>query len=196
MKKKIILLSIPLLLLFSCHRDGESGGALEEQATTQSLLMSSVQYVDSLYLSDGTMAVDTMTEFIQKALQYTERYPEDELAPEILMKAGNYAMRIAQASEDKAVRARFAEQALDIFNLIIKVYPDHPSVKYCYWSKGIIYEEILQMYSSAENEYRDFLHLFPNDSLAPVIQFSIDHLGQSMDLIMEEVEHESQRANP
>lgn len=185
--RKIILLAIPLFLLCSCHRDGDEDNILQNQATSQAALESSVRYIDSLYLSDGIMATDSMVAFIQNALEYTENYPEDEMAPEMLMKAGNYGMRIAQASEDNELKAKFAEQSIDIFNQVIKVYPDHPSVKYCYWSKGIIYEEILQMYPSAENEYRDFLHLFPNDSLAPVIQFSIDHLGQSMDQIMEEV---------
>lgn len=175
MKRVLFSLLALALCLCACSHNKEAEPTLQDQSE----LLKESQMVDSTYAMTGEIDVLATVKLVNEAVDFAEKNPEDGASPELLAKAGGYCMRIASTSTDKDQRAKYSERALNIFDKIIKVYPNHPVVKYCFWWKGIIYEDILQMYPSAENEYREFLHRFPNDSLAVSIQYSLDHLGAS-----------------
>ncbi|MBQ7490375.1 MAG: hypothetical protein IJT51_07665 [Bacteroidales bacterium] len=184
MKKKIIILALCALSLVACTEKRDSIQNIEDQ--TQ--LVKSAQVIDSVYMITGVMNETEVRRFVDAALDFANSNPADETAPELLAKAGGYCMRMANVTSDKELRAMYSKQAISIFDKIIAVYPDNPIVKYCYWWKGIIYEDILQMLPSAENEYREFLHKFPDDTLAISIKYSLEHLGETTSEVLLENE--------
>ncbi|MCQ2287011.1 MAG: hypothetical protein MJZ76_09115 [Bacteroidales bacterium] len=171
MKKYLSLFCIVFILASCGHRQSQ------ENIVDQSDLLMNAHTIDSIYATTGVIDEKGTNKLVNEVLAFAKAHPTDEATPELLAKAGGYCMRLANATSDEAKRAKYSEQAIDIFDSIIAVYPEHPVVKYCYWWKGIIYEDILQMLSSAENEYREFLHRFPDDTLAISIRYSLEHLG-------------------
>lgn len=188
MNRKTLFLSFLTLTftLFSCQETAERKN-LSSQTSQENQLIANAQRIDSLYVS-GVIDTTSLVKFVQQALDFAATYPETDIAPNMMLKAGIYNMRLAAMSPEKSNRIQYAKQALEVFDNFMEIYPDHKDVKFCYWWRGIIYDDILQMYPSAENEYRDFLHKFPNDSLAVHIQFCLDNLGKSAEDIMMELE--------
>jgi len=173
MKRLSILFAVAALCFACTEKDGQL-----QSIQDQSQILRQAQVLDSVYATTGVIKETETQRFIDSAVEFAAANPADETVPELLAKAGGYSMRMANAATDKALRAKYSEQALSIFDKIITVYPENPIVKYCYWWKGIIYEDILKMLPSAENEYREFLHLYPDDTLAVSIRYSLEHLGE------------------
>ena len=182
--KKNIILALCALCLTACTEKRDSIQNIEDQTH----LVKSAQVIDSVYATTGMMNDAEVRRFVDSALEFADSNPADETAPELLAKAGGYCMRMANVTSDKELRAEYSKQAINIFDKIIVIYPDNPIVKYCYWWKGIIYEDILQMLPSAENEYREFLHKFPDDTLAVSIKYSLEHLGETTSEVLLENE--------
>ncbi len=185
--KKISLFCIISIFLFSCKSEKKESNLLNDKVELQANLIRSFHEIDSLYKS-GINDTASFLQFINESVVFAELYPEDNSAPELLMQAGVVAMRLAQEETHPIERKIYAQRSIDILERFLKVYPEDERAKYCYWWKGIIYGEILEMYPSAENEYRDFLHKFPNDSLATAIRFSLENLGKSAPEILSEIE--------
>jgi len=186
--KKISIIVLMALLLWSCNNGNDEKNELEVKAKEHATLIRNFHTIDSLY-QVGVTDTTALLQFIKDAGDFANVYPEDDSAPELLVQAGILGMRLAQEDTNKIKRAEYAKNAIDLFDRVVKVYPDHESVKYCYWWKGIIYNEILKMYPSAENEYREFLHKFPNDSLATTVKFSLENIGKTAPEIMAEIEN-------
>jgi len=176
-----------LFLVSSCNHKKEDSNVLDVKAKQQASLIRDYHSIDSLY-KIGISDTATLLVFMQEAVDFANAYPEDKSAPEILIRASNIAMRLAQEDIHQVQRAEYAKQAIDMLDQFLKVYPEHEQAKYCYWWKGIIYHEILKMYPSAENEYREFLHKFPNDSLVSTVRFSLENIGKTAPEIMAEIE--------
>ena len=66
-----------------------------------------------------------------------------------------------------------------IFHKFQDQYPNDEQTKYCYYQRGIVYDDILGDYRSAEDEFRDFIHLYPNDSLAPQLEQYLKIMGKT-----------------
>lgn len=190
--KKFYFILLVSFLVFSCGNEKNEKNELVLKGNQQASLLQDFHLLDSIY-SMGEMDTAKVVTFIHKALQFAEKNPEDKSTPDILVKAGIMSMRLAQEDTNVFKQIEYAKTAIDIFDKIVKVYPENNNVKYCYWWKGIIYNDILKMYPSAENEYRDFLHKFPNDTLASTIQFSLENVGKSAPEIMEQIEQEETR---
>ncbi len=180
------------ILFFSCKSENSEKNELVLKGKQRASLIQDFSLLDSVY-NMGEVDTSDVVIFINKALEFAEKHPEDKSTPDILLKAGIMSMRLAQVDTSVFKQVEYAKMAIDIFDRIVKVYPENNNVKYCYWWKGIIYNDILKMYPSAENEYREFLHKFPNDTLVSTIQFSLENLGKTEPEIMEQIESEEKQ---
>lgn len=190
MKKLIYILLIGLLFI-SCNGK-KKNSVIEDKVTAQSTMMQTYQKADSLRKA-GIIDTALLTDFIGQAVSFADKYPEDETTPEILLNAGFSSMILAKYTketnpDDKISTVNFAKQGISIFNKIQKVYPDYEGVKYCYYNRGIIYDDILGDYQSADFEYREFITKYPNDSISNNLRDYIKFLGKSPDEIMSQIE--------
>jgi tetratricopeptide (TPR) repeat protein len=132
----------------------------------------------------GEINFDIAKDFISKAGGFSEKYPEDPMAAEFLYRSGLMAMTVAKASNDLEEVTLYSKKALIIFDDIQKIYPDFSGVKNCIINKGIIYEDILLDYDSAEFFYREFIAKYPTDTLAVNLESYLPYLGKSPEEIM------------
>ncbi len=184
MKRILYLCFIAGVLFFACHRENK-GGNLTEKTQGQSELVQMFQQCDSLY-KIGTPDTVKMCLFVEKAVEFAEAFPEEVISPELLMRAGETCIRLAEYADQKPLKIKYAKQALDIYNKVQKVYPDYPDLKMCYFNRGVVYDDILQDYESAKFEYSDFIHKYPDDSLSVQLKVYIQYLGKSPEEIMRE----------
>lgn len=185
--KKLYFVLIILVVCFSSCNNNKTANLIEEKGKNEADLLQKSSTIDSLYALN---IIDTnyVNDFISKALEFSEVYPESEMAPQILDKAGYYAIVAAQELNDRKVVLRYANDGILIFNKIQKVYPDYPGVKYCYYNRGIIYDNIVGDYASAEIEFRDFIHKYPNDELTESITAYLELIGKSEEEIAEKLQ--------
>ena len=189
--KRVIYCLLLASLFFSCSEKNKKT-SLEEISKAQSSMIQAYQKADSLR-HEGVIDVNLSDSFIQQALAFYEMYPEEKMAPEMLVNAGVLSMTLAKYfkdihPDDISSKVKYAEQALSIFNIILKVYPDYEGVKNSHLNKGIIYDDILEDYASADTEYREFIHKYPHDSIAINIANYLQYLGKTPEEIMMEFE--------
>lgn len=187
---KRIVYFIALVILFASCEEKTKRNSLEEIGKTQSQMLQAFQKVDSLR-HEGIVEENIMNDFIDQAHAFYELYPEEKVAPEMLVNAGVASMTLAKyyketQPDDIASKAKYARQALSTFDIIVKVYPDYSGVKKSYLNKALIYDDILEDYSSAELEYREFIHKYPHDSISYNLSNYLQYLGKTPEEIMAE----------
>jgi len=190
MKPKVLAGLAIFALIFgtSCHRESNNK-LLQEKGKSQATVLQLLQQIDSLG-SLGEYNPAIVKDYIAKAEEFGNTYPEDPMSAELLYKAGLLAMRIAQAQafENPEETELYAQKALTIFDDIQKVYPDFNGIKNCIFYKGIIYDDILHDYENAEIFYRTFIARYPTDTLAINLESYLQHLGKTPEEIMLEFE--------
>lgn len=190
MKKIYALLFITILILSACnsHKQDETN-KIESLVHTENNIIQLWQKIDSLN-SVGIIDTTLISNFLQESKLYADKNPESPNVPNILLNAGQLTMVLSKMTTDPIDRAQHAKNAIDIFNKFEKIYPENPNIKYCYFHRGTIYDDILEDYRSAEIEFRELIHRFPNDSLAINVNAYIKHLGKTPEEIMATIEEQ------
>lgn len=195
MRKLLCFLCLALLLM-ACNKSQQPGTSeiIKNEGEAQSELLQIYNKADSLY-HQNIISDELFSNFIEKAIVFSKVYPENEIAAEMLYKAGIGSMILAKKAStqeipDDDATEHYAQIGINIFNRIQNTYPDYEGLKYCYLNRAFIYDDILHKYLDAEYEYRDFLHKFPNDSICENIRMYLRVLGQDDEEIYARIEHQ------
>ena len=193
MRKLLYFISI-VLLLFSCNKSKNQGtNMVQEESGDQTELMQAYDKADSLY-QQGIISQELFDHFITQTIKFADVYPENEITPDMLSKAGVACMILAknasiEQNPDQEVVENYAHKGISIFEKIQATYPDYEGVRNCYLNRAFIYDDILQKYLDAEYEYREFLHKYPDDSACENIRSYLQVLGKSDEEIMASIEN-------
>ncbi len=184
------------LFFLSCNSTGDTTKTVQEESADQTELLQSYSKADSLY-QQGIINQELFDNFIDKAVKFADYYPENEITPDILTKAGVACMILAKNASisqhpDAETVNKYAQQGISIFEKIQATYPDYEGVKNCYLNRAFIYDDILHNYLDAEYEYREFLHKYPDDSTCENIRAYLQVLGKSEEEIMAVIEQQQQ----
>lgn len=167
-----------LLVVFGgCNPKGK-GKVQSKDKQTEETLLQQYHRADSLYKL-GFIDSSAFNRFIASAMEYSAQNPQAEIAPEMLYKAGVGSMILAKSSITREETAHYAKQALKIFYDFQDIYPNDERARYCYYQRGIIYDDILGDYTSAQDQYRDFINRYPDDSLAVQLKDYLKFLGKT-----------------
>jgi len=187
MKKCLYFLFVLSILISSSCKSKQESNPIEEKSKMQSELIQSYLSADSIYKM-GVVNIPIMTTFVDNAQKFAAAYPEESIAPEYLFKAGVLSMTLARSAQNKEDIAKYAQKALDIFNSIQKVYPEYEGVRNCIFYRGTTYDDILHDYKSAEIEFRDYIHKYPQDSISSILKdYLVNGIGKSPDEIAADI---------
>lgn len=191
MRKLLYFLCIALLLL-SCNSKDSSIKSIQEKSIDQTELLQTYNKADSLY-QQGIINQELFENFISQTIKFADSYPENEITPDMLTKAGVACMILAKNASmeqypDNEKIEHYARQGISIFEKIQTTYPDYEGVKNCYLNRAFIYDDILHKYLDAEYEYREFLHKYPDDSTCENIRAYLQVIGKSEEEIMAVIE--------
>ena len=173
-----------LFFCTNCYR--KSITALQqEKGKSQTCLLQLLQQIDSLSFF-GEFDPLISKNYIQITRDFASTYPEDNMSAEFLYKAGLIAMTVAKESENSEEKDFYCREAFDIFDDILRIYPEFEGAKNCILNKGVIYDDILHNYDTAELYYREFIARYPTDSLARNMELYLQFLGKSPEEILAE----------
>jgi hypothetical protein len=188
MKNKLFFGFLIVLLTFTSCKSKKDINPMEEKNKFQSELIQSYLSADSMR-KIGVVDVPVIEKFVSNAKIFAAKYPEESIAPKYLLEAGVFMMVVAKESNTKEDKIKHAQIAIEIFNNIQKIYPEYEEVRKCILSRGTTYDDILQDYRSAEIEYRDYIHKYPQDSLSQRLkEYVNDGLGKSPEEIFQEIQ--------
>lgn len=116
-------------------------------------------------------------EMLDLYTKFADTYAKDTLAPAYLYKAANLSMNTNQN-----------DNAILLLDRIIKEYPDYSKLPETYFLKAFIYDNNIKNINKAREAYTEFLKKFPKSDLADDAVISLDNLGKTPELIIQEFE--------
>jgi len=111
---------------------------------------------------------------------FSTKFPKDSLAPKYLMRAASLCVSFHRG-----------EKAIELYDKVIKDYPENKQIAVCYFMKAFTYENVLNNIGEASGGYNRFLIMFPEHPLAKDAHAAIKYLGKTP----EEVVHEFEKMN-
>ena len=166
--KKIIFIGFALLTIIACQSPKEKALA----------------NIKTLEANDSIFSPEQIEKVKAAYIDFAAKYPDDELAPEFLFKAGQRC----NATADH-------EQALGLFQQVIDKYPKHKIAEEALFLQGYIYENSIQDMTKAKQVYEKFIALYPNSELAEDAKFSIENLGKTPEQIFSEFDKKDSTAS-
>jgi outer membrane protein assembly factor BamD (BamD/ComL family) len=125
----------------------------------------------------GIINREKAAELITAYKAFADKFPKDTVSASYLFKGAQLSMNINNG-----------KGAIEIFDRIIKDFPEHTKVPDCIFLKGFVYETQLNDLVKAKQSYQEFLKKYPKSDLADDAQASINNLGKSPDELVKEFE--------
>ena len=147
MRKWLFFLCLPLLLLACNSSNNQLANDIQTKGADQAELIQTYNKADSLY-QQGVISRELFDEFITQTIKFADTYPENEITPDMLSKAGVACMILAkncsmEQQPDQEAIEMYARKGLSIFEKIQATYPDYEGVRNCYLNRAFIYDDIL-----------------------------------------------------
>ena len=119
--------------------------------------------------SSGIMNQPVSIRTLHEYLEYSEKFPEDTLSPEYLVRAADLSNGMKQY-----------RQSVDLFGKMLKNYPGHRKAAAALFMQAFVYETSLHQKDSAIAKYNEFLQKYPSHSLAPSAKASLEQLNSGL----------------
>jgi outer membrane protein assembly factor BamD (BamD/ComL family) len=114
-------------------------------------------------------------------IEYANAYPDDTASVTYYFKAASLSMNTGEP-----------EQAVKLFDTIIKNYPDFKRIPECMFLKAFTYDNFLENIKKAEEGYKAFIKKYPDNEFADDAQSLLDMLGKTPEQISAELEAKQQ----
>lgn len=125
----------------------------------------------------GVINVEKSRELITAYKEFADKFPKDTTSASYLFKGAQLSMNMNNG-----------KGAVELFDRIIKDFPEHSKVPDCIFLKGFVYETQLHDLVKAKQFYEEFLKKYPKNDLADDAQASINNLGKSPEELVREFE--------
>lgn len=135
-----------------------------------------IQQIKQMKANDTVFSPQAIEDLKAAYLDFAAKYPDDEMAPELIFKAAQRCNVIAQH-----------KQAIDLFQSIIEKYPSSRVSEEALFLQGYVYENSMQDYAKAKQTYEQFMLKYPNSELAEDAKMAIRNLGKSPEQALEEI---------
>ena len=166
--QSISLILLAFLVFQNCSNtnseSNNSANADKEQLADEIKQLEETLKAKSALQIDQTLAKD----LINKNVFYAETYPEDELSPAYLFRAGNVAIGIGSFKE-----------AVGFFEIVHQKYLNYDRAPDALFLEGFTYENHLNDLENAKKCYNDFLKRFPENQLAEQVRVVLDNIDKS-----------------
>lgn len=174
MKQTIKTLVVLLTLLFVGCNSSET-----EQVKNANADIDKSKFLEKIKMLDDSLntnfpSQDILKEAVTAFQDYAVIYPEDEKAPDYLLKASDIAYTIGQ--HPKAVK---------ILNQIIEKYPDYTRIESVYYNRASHTDFELRDTAQAKIYYKEFMEMFPHSDFVDDAQARIDQHFMSLEELIE-----------
>jgi TolA-binding protein len=166
--KKVTFIAIAIFAVIACQSPKEKA----------------LVNIKALESNDSVFSPEQIEKTKDAYIDFATKYPDDELAPEFLFKAGQRCN--VGADHYKAI---------ELFQQVIDKYPKHKIAEEALFLQAYVYENSLKDYPKAKLAYSKFIELYPKSDLAEDAKYSIENLGKTPEQIFEEFENNDSLAS-
>lgn len=168
--KKLSLFLSTILLLTAC----QSGPDRDE-------MVQNIKTIQAEIAAEAQPSPEKLVNLQNSLMLYADAFPEDSTSVKYLAKAGETARLLQQY-----------DKALEIFDKIVKSYPNTKAAAAAMFMKAFTLDNDLKKFDEAKPAYEAFLQQFPNDEFADDAQFLLKNLGKSPEELIKEFEKNAQ----
>jgi len=115
--------------------------------------------------------------YVDACEAYALGYPDSEMAPEYLYRAGEMARTV-----------KTYPKALSIYNWINDAYPSYEKSATAMFLKGFMLENEIRDKETARSVYKEFLEKYPENDLVDDVKFLLSNIDKSDEEIMKIIE--------
>lgn len=119
---------------------------------------------------DGDINIDKGQQYIDQVIAFSLGFAGDPAIPNYLMISADVARAIGDPNT-----------SVGQYDWVYNYYPQYSKAPMALFLKGYEIENSLKKYDDAKKVYETFLKIYPNDSLANDVKFSIKNLGKTPD---------------
>ncbi len=161
--QSIILFLLTFMVFQSCSNTNSSEVDKEQ-------LVEEIKQLEDTLKANVALTIDQnlAKDLIRKNVLYAETFPEDELSPAYLFRAGNVAIGIGSFKE-----------AVGFFEIIHQKYLNYNRAPEALFLEGFTYENHLKDLENAKKCYNDFLKKYPENQLAEQVRVVLENIGKS-----------------
>jgi tetratricopeptide (TPR) repeat protein len=129
-------------------------------------------------LNDSKAFNDSAAQAVVRAYEdFANAFPDDELAPEYLFRAGEVALGL-----DKPL------QSVAFFRKVCQLYRNHDKASYSLFLQAYVLDNHLNDDERAEELYREFIEKYPEHPMTKDEEYSIQNIGKSDEDLIREFE--------
>ena len=161
--KKITLFTLAALLMVAC------GPSREERINQIE------DFEDSIFESAIAADPETADQLTALYVSFADKYPNDSLSPEYLMKAAEMQGNVLHS-----------DHAVALFDRVINDYPDFEEVPMCYFLKGNALE-LDSKIEEAKAAYEEFLAKYPDHYMADQTRIMLPRIGMSPEEMLADI---------
>jgi len=170
-----------LILVASCgenNKEAENTPVTLDTNTLEGLKQQIAEYEKTLYSEEMTTYNQRVANLVLKAYEkYAISFPEDELTPDYLFKAGEVAVSLGLYGK-----------AILNFRKIISDYENYEKAGYAYFMIGFVNDQYIQDLDQAKIYYSEFVEKYPDHVMAKDAKIMIKNLGKSDEELIKEFE--------
>jgi outer membrane protein assembly factor BamD (BamD/ComL family) len=145
-----------------------------------------LQRIKDLEAKDSVFSPQLIEETKAAYLDFATKYPDDELAPEYIFKAGQRCNVMADH-----------EEAIGLFQRVIDQYPRNRASEEALFLQAYIYENHLHQDAKARELYTTFISKYPKSELREDAEAAIRNMGKTPEEILESFnQKENAQGNP
>jgi TolA-binding protein len=158
---KFSLVFVAVLTVFACQSPKEKA----------------LKSIKDLEAGDSAFSDELIQKLKTAYVDFATKYPDDQQSAEYLFKAAQKGIYLDQPKE-----------SVEYLDRIVKDYPSSPMVEEAMFLSAYTLENNIQDYTTAKTRYEQFLAKYPKGELADDAKFSMEHMGESADELLEDKE--------
>ncbi len=168
-----VLMMFLMVFFVACN------GSENEQKQGENSDVDKAEFLKKIKMLDDSLntnfpSQEILKEAVTAFQDYAVIYPDDEKAPDYLLKASDIAYTLGQ--HPKAVK---------ILNQIIEKYPDYTRIESVYYNRASHTDFELRDTAQAKIYYKEFMEMFPNSDFVDDAQARIDQHFMSLEELIE-----------
>ena len=158
---KFSFLFVAVLTIFACQSPKEKA----------------LKSIKDLEAGDSAFSDELIQKLKTAYVDFATKYPDDQQSAEFLFKAAQKGIYLDQPKE-----------SVEFLDRLAKDYPSSPMVEEAMFLSAYTLENNIQDYPAAKARYEQFLEKYPKGELADDAKFSMEHMGESADELLEDKE--------
>jgi len=169
---KVLLILLGMSIV-ACSGSSETENSNDSTGVDKAEFLKNIDRLDDS-LNTNFPSQEILKEAVTAFQDYAVIYPEDEKAPDYLLKAADIAFTLGQ--HPKSVK---------ILNQIIDKYPDYSKIESVYYNRASHTDFELRDTSQARIYYVEFMEMFPKSDFNDDAQARLDQNFMSLEELVE-----------